>query len=125
MPGIEVHYRRRLFDERDKGEALRRLREIVRDYGVEVFSAPEVQLSTDDFTFKFIEAERYDHLTHHIIVRIQLHAFKSRLENTDEKSAALAEIIAGEVAQSWLIQVSVGVSILVAEIGWGSATAHN
>jgi hypothetical protein len=98
------------------------IKTVVRRVGSARFSTEERQLRLEDFSFKFVRPEKYDELTHDIIVRIRLHAFPSRLVGTDDRCKEIAEGISNELLFGSDIQViTIGVELMVCEVGWGSA----
>lgn len=120
MPGVDIYYRHGVMSI----EVADAIKEMVRRYGELVFSTPEIELSESDFSFKFHRPEKYDDLVKDLIVRIRLHHFPERLLDTDGKSKAIALIIglALEQIEGFDPQHTIGVEILVGEVGWGTAT---
>jgi hypothetical protein len=91
----------------------------------ELFSVEELPLTPDDFSL-------YDELllgmskqTHGVIVRITLHNFVERVQRGDNAANELAAEVAGylntEKMVKWRGRVTVGVSLVFAEIAWGTA----
>lgn len=120
MPGVDVYYRYGVMSP----EVADAIKETVRRYGASVFSTSEIELSQNDFSFKFYPPEKYDELTNDLIVRIRLHHFPERLVDTDGKSRAIALAIGLALFQieDFDPQRTIGVETLVSEIGWGTAT---
>lgn len=120
MPGVDVYYRYGVMSPKVAAA----IKEAVRRYGAPTFSTPEITLSEDDFSFKFHQPEKYDELTNDLIVRIRLHHFPERLLDTDGKSEAIALVIGLALSQleDFNPERTIGVEILVTEIGWGAAT---
>lgn len=120
MPGVDVYYRYGVMSP----QVADAIKEAVRQYGAPTFSTSEITLSEDDFSFKFHRPEKYDELTNDLIVRIRLHHFPDRLLDTDGKCKAIALIIGLTLSQieDFNPERTIGVEILVCEIGWGAAT---
>jgi hypothetical protein len=120
MPGVDVFYRYGVMSP----EVADAIKETVRRYGASTFSTSEIELSESDFSFKFYRPEKYDELTNDLIVRIRLHHFSKRLEDTDGDAAGMALLIGSALSkvEDFDPTRTVGLEILVCEIGWGSAT---
>lgn len=120
MPGVDIYYRHGVMST----EVADAIKEAVRHYGPLVFSTPEISLSESNFSFKFHRPEKFDELTNDLIVRIRLHEFPERLEDTDEKSEsiALAVAVALSKIENFDSQRTIGVEQAVGHIGWGATT---
>lgn len=102
----------------------RTLDEAIREAGAKLFSSAEhgFVLSEDDFTIVFPNVQRARPMTQDVIIRVQLHHFAWRLQDTDGLAKELAEQITERL---WMDHdewgLTVGVSLLFTEIGWGTA----
>lgn len=117
MPGVQIWYREGIIGLQEK----RIITAAVRRFGVAQFWAPELKrLEEEDFFVKYVPPDEGDELADDIVVSIPLHQFPSRLENTDEKAGGLADAIKNALVDSgYRRSISIGVPILVCEIGWG------
>lgn len=102
--------------------ALEGVRRAIQKEAPKLFSVEELALNNGDFSFKWLPADHpLDLLTHDIIVRLQLHHFPERVQDCDAKALQLAERISVLIRG----QFSVGVSLLLAEIGWGAVAVDD
>lgn len=123
MPAIDIYFKHGLIN---NSYAFINIVDRVTMFAAEkYFSSESIELTEDDFTVIFHEAGKWDQLTHDIVVRVQLHAFPERLVDTDAKATAFAEDLALEFRTMFVLDkdLTVGVSLLVTEIGWGTYTA--
>lgn len=121
MPKVDIDYKPFLLRGDNQHLAFEALKKAVSNFCSNFFSTKDLQLNRNDFSFTFTEAGEHDELTNDLIVRIQLHAFPERLSRIDDSSATFALVIADEIAMFTDFNLTVGVSLLFAEIGWGTS----
>ena len=119
MPGIDVYYRSNEFYRYD-WEPFRRL---LSEGAARLFSVPERRLQAGSFSTVFHAVNSPSRLTHTVIVRLQLHAYPARLESADTDASELAELLAQLLERDRGSGLTVGVSLLLAEIGWSDAVS--
>lgn len=121
MPGVDVYYKHGFMEE----SVADALRTAVAEFGQTEFSTSDWQLGLNDFSFKFHRPEKYDRLTHDLIVRIRLDAFDERVERiSDQMAENLAWSIRNAVSALFKPArvLDVGVELMLASISWGAAT---
>lgn len=120
MPAVEVLYKHGSMEE-NVADAVKAT---VRRIGSRRFSTTDLQLSENDFSFKFYEPTKYDELTHGIIVRIRMqdNAFR-RSQSPDIMAGQMAGAIHEAIASLFIDgrQPTVGVELNLTEIGWNTA----
>lgn len=122
MPAIDVFY----YAERFRGYNWERFLDTLAQEGAERFSVPDRKLDENDFSVVLHPVEKPSLLTHHVVIRIQLHAYPERVHEADGKARALAEKMSRELADDFgHSDFAVGVSLLLAEIGWGNDDARH
>lgn len=120
MPAVEVLYKHGSMEENvaDAIEAT------VRRIGSRRFSTTDLQLTEDDFSFKFYDPSKYDKLTHGIIVRIRMqdHPFR-RSQSPDIMAGQMADTIHEAITPLFIGRSTptVGVELNLTEIGWNTA----
>jgi hypothetical protein len=120
MPGVEVTYKATYMNVL----AADALKQTVREVGHKRFSTEDIQLTPDDFSFKFLRPHNYDELTHDIIVRIRMqdHPFR-RSQSPDLMAGQLANRIHMAMRQSvGMPPFTVGVELVLTEIGWNASS---
>jgi len=121
MPGVDIYYRHGVMDT----EVASAIKAAVREHGADTFSTSEIQLGEGDFSFKFYPPEKFDELTNDIIVRIRLHHFPERIKDDPDalpQGIALLLGVALSQVEEFDPTRTIGVEILICEIGWGTAT---
>jgi len=125
MPGVDVIYKKTHMNP----YAAVAVKDTVREVGHKRFSTPDLQLTPEDFSFKFLAANDYDELTHDIIVRIRMqdHPFR-RAQSPDRMAGQLANRIhLAIMAKHAPIEppLTIGVELMLVEMGWNTAVGVN
>jgi hypothetical protein len=127
MPSVRIQYRNHPEAGHLGVEKLRLVQQVILTNAPMLFSLKRLPLTKDDFSVVF-EAESMGLLTHDVIVRIELHHFRARRKKNDKNALLLAHLIARAIDDINKAPITVGVSLLLAEIGWGATNtyaAHN
>ena len=98
------------------------LKQVVRREAADLFSTPELSLSQGDFSLILVPLSEGSEPTHDITIRVQLHAFPERLEKNDPNAETMATAISQAMTGMLPKGTTIGVSLLCAEIGWGTST---
>lgn len=120
MPAVHIEYRHGILTQ----EAKTVLKEVIRTDLSFRFSTTRLTLGLKDFGIKLDELSEDSEPTNDIVVRVQLHAYRERLAaDIDQEARFIARNLVVALSELDIDKtMDIGVSLLFAEIGWGTAS---